>query len=502
MNGELLDLIDSFAGLDVLVVGDVILDVYLEGDAARLCREAPVPVVTLESFSAAAGGAANAATNLRSLGARTSLLTVLGRDDDGEMLREELARAGVELEQLIWRKTRRTIAKRRVVAASQILLRLDEGDTGDIDEIAERLLLERLGEAFGRYDAILISDYAYGVMTPRVLKELARLQAKHGALLVVDSKRPEAFRDIRPTAVKPNYEEARRLLGLGEPPAGRSRADLVLGQGNRILDTTGSRVAAVTLDAEGGVVFERGARPYRMYARPASNSRANGAGDTFVSALTLALAAGGCVPAAAELASIAASVAVRKEGTALCSAKELRESFWAADKYLDVESLAEKLELARRQGKRIVFTNGCFDILHQGHIAYLSRAKALGDLLVVGLNSDDSVRRLKGPDRPINRLEERAQVLASLSCIDHIVPFDGDTAIELVRRVRPHVFVKGGDYTVEMLPEAPVVEELGGRIHLLPYVKDRSTSAIIERIRTRSGRQDGTTLAAEGWEAS
>jgi D-beta-D-heptose 7-phosphate kinase/D-beta-D-heptose 1-phosphate adenosyltransferase len=180
-------------------------------------------------------------------------------------------------------------------------------------------------------------------------------------------------------------------------------------------------------------------------------------------------------------------VVVEKDGTGTCSAGELRVRLTATEKVVpDADALADRIDLARARGARIVFTNGCFDILHRGHITYLSQAKELGDLLVVGLNSDDGVRRLKGRGRPINRQDDRAEVLAALSCVDLIVPFDEDTPIELLRRLRPETYVKGGDYTVESLPEAPVVRELGGEVRLLPYVSQRSTTGIIDRIRAAS----------------
>jgi D-beta-D-heptose 7-phosphate kinase/D-beta-D-heptose 1-phosphate adenosyltransferase len=237
----------------------------------------------------------------------------------------------------------------------------------------------------------------------------------------------------------------------------------------------------VTLDCEGALVFERGRPAYRTYTQPARSCVA-GAGDTFVAGLALGLAAGASTAAAAELAS-GAAVVVGKDGTAICSAQELREYVSAEDEYYgDLDRLKARVEFYREQGRKIVFTNGCFDILHRGHITYLNRAKALGDVLVVGVNSDESIRRLKGPSRPINSLEDRVQVLAALSCVDHLVAFGEDTPCNLIRALRPRVFVKGGDYTRERLPEAPLVEELGGVVQILPYLQDRSTTGIIERI--------------------
>jgi D-beta-D-heptose 7-phosphate kinase/D-beta-D-heptose 1-phosphate adenosyltransferase len=258
--------------------------------------------------------------------------------------------------------------------------------------------------------------------------------------------------------------------------------------GRRLLEVTGAQIAAVTLDADVAVFFERGRPPYRTYARAAAHSRAAGAGDTFVATLGLALGAGANVAEAAELASAAAAVVVGKDGTATCSTPELRAAIEPGDKIVaDVEALAARLEAHRRSGRRIVMTNGCFDILHRGHIAYLNRAKTLADVLVVGVNSDRSVTRLKGPGRPINTLADRVEVLAALSAVDYIVPFDEDTPIELVRVVRPNVFVKGGDYTAARLPEASVVEALGGRVDILPWVEDQSTTSIIDRIHGRAG---------------
>ncbi len=274
-----------------------------------------------------------------------------------------------------------------------------------------------------------------------------------------------------------------------------------------MLRLTGAQIAAVTLDVDGGLVFELGRPPYRLYAQPQPHSQAAGAGDTFVSALALALAAQAPTPAAAELAAAAAAVAVSREGTAACAADDLRahvlsERQWISDR----ARLTERLALHRRRGQRVVFTNGCFDLLHRGHIAFLNQAKALGDVLVVGVNSDASVRRLKGPSRPINPLDDRVQVLAALSCVDYITAFDEDDAPDaLIRAVRPDVFAKGGNYTRAGLPEATLVEQLGGQVRILPYQEEHSTSGIIRRIseagdwparRHRTAARPSTTGAA------
>ena len=242
-------------------------------------------------------------------------------------------------------------------------------------------------------------------------------------------------------------------------------------------------MAAITLDSEGALLIERHQPPHRVFPQVSRRACVAGAGDTFTSALALALAAGATGVAATELAGAAAAVVVGKERTAACSAQELREFISAGGKIFgDLQSLSKRTAFFREQGRRVVFTNGCFDILHRGHITYLHRAKALGDVLIVGVNTDGGIRRLKGSGRPINTLEDRLQVLAALSCIDHLIAFDEDTPCNLIRSLRPDVFVKGGDYTRERLPEAPLVEELGGIVQILPLVQDRSTTGIIQRI--------------------
>jgi D-beta-D-heptose 7-phosphate kinase/D-beta-D-heptose 1-phosphate adenosyltransferase len=480
------DLIARFSGLRVLVVGEAMLDSYLRGSARRLSQEAPVPVVSVAEREDAPGGAANTAANLRALGAEVALLSVIGSDSEGGLLQSTLAARGVSCEHMLARAARRTLAKHRIMSGPHMLVRFDQGSSDPVDQVTERALIERLEQLFPQCDALVVSDYRHGLLTPRVIRTIAALQAAQPRVVVVDARDLGAYRQVRPTAVKPNYEETLGLLSLS-PTAGQ-RAEALADCGEQVLALTGARIAAVTLDCEGALIFERGNAAYRTYARPASGARTTGAGDTFVSALALALAAGAETPAAAELAAAAAQIAVAQDGTSACSLQLLREHFAADDKYLDDRArLAARVALLRQQGRRIVFTNGCFDILHRGHVTYLSRAKALGDVLIVGVNTDESVRRLKGPLRPINSLEDRAQVLAALSCVDQIVPFGENTPCELIEVIRPDVFVKGGDYTRAQLPEAPLVERYGGSVQILPYLENRSTTSMIDRIRDAYG---------------
>lgn len=492
MTSGLSQLIDRFAGMRVVVVGDAMLDSYFDGEAERLCREAPVPVVNVRRRADQPGGAANTAANLAALGADVVLLAVLGPDGEGAVLRHALERRGVDTGHLVTVEGRATLAKSRLSAAAHLLLRFDQGDTGPVDGPAEAQLLASLRELFPACDALVISDYGYGVLTPAVIDTIETLNAAFPRVVVADSKRLRAYARVGLTAVKPNFDEAVRLLGPRrlEGPAGRVAAAQT--NGPRLLDALNTQIACLTMDRDGGLTFERGAPPYRTYAVPQPHTRAAGAGDTFVSALTMALAAGGSAPEAAELAAAAAAVVVGREGTAVCGAAELREQVAAPGKFCaGAERLAERAAGYRAAGRRIVFANGCFDILHRGHITLLNQAKALGDVLVVGVNGDASVRRLKGADRPVNSLEDRIHVLSALSSVDCVVSFDEDTPERLLESLQPDVFVKGDDYTRDRIPEADLVERLGGRVVIIPTVEEISTTEVIERIRGPRARAVG-----------
>jgi D-beta-D-heptose 7-phosphate kinase/D-beta-D-heptose 1-phosphate adenosyltransferase len=480
---NLIDLVAGFGGQRVLVIGEAMLDSYLSGVADHLCREAPVPIVSVAERQDVPGGAANAAANVRSLGGDVRFLSAVGDDPAGHRLLDALIAVGVPTEDVVQARKRRTLAKQRILADGQMLLRFDDGSPEPVDPQVEAILVDRVRALHAWAEVILISDYGYGILTDRLIRVLSDLQHRDHRLLVVDAKQPARHAALEPSAVKPNYAEAVQLLGLPPRLATGDRALQLNEHAVRLLDVCNARCAAVTLDHDGALLLERDAAPYRTYARPTSNDRASGAGDTFAAAFALALAAGVDGATATEAGSAAAAVAVGKEGTATCTAAELVEHLTGrSERMLDLETLARRVEFTRRQGRRIVFTNGCFDILHRGHVAYLNRAKALGDILIVGLNSDDSVRRLKGPGRPINGIEDRAQVLAALSCVDHIVAFDEATPADLIRQLRPDVYAKGGDYTLERLPEAALVQELGGEVQILPLIEDRSTSRIIEQI--------------------
>lgn len=490
--------IDRFRGLKALVLGDLMLDSYFSGPSHRLCPEAPVPIVDIAHRVNMPGGAANCALNLTQLGAQASLMGVFGGDCEGELLRSLLTDAGVAPENLVRDGGRSTLFKARILCDGHMVVRFDQGATGSINSECERALIEKLSAAYASADLVVISDYGYGVLTPAVIERIAQLQKASPKLLVVDSKNLAAYRHVGMTLCKPNYQETVKLLGRSPTCLPDRRCEALITEGQRILQLTGSRIVAVTLDRDGALIFKADRLAHRTFTRSAPNKQAAGAGDTYLSAFGLALAAGVETFEAAELAAAAAAVVVGKEHTATCSAAELKQQLEGGQwPRCSLKSLRPVLEQYRRHDRRIVLTNGCFDILHRGHIAYLEQARRLGDVLVVGVNTDESIRRLKGQSRPINCLADRMGVLAALSCVDHVVPFGEDTPHRLIEAVRPNVFVKGGDYTRATLPEADLVERLGGTVKILPLVSDRSTTNIIDRIRQAYGNPGEHPQAAQ-----
>jgi D-beta-D-heptose 7-phosphate kinase / D-beta-D-heptose 1-phosphate adenosyltransferase len=329
MTSPLLRTLDRFASKRVLVIGEAMLDCYLFGTSGRLCQEAPVPVIDVQVRHDRPGGAANTALNLATLGCRVALLSAVGDDHEGKRLRAMLRQQGVDTGLLAVSPERQTLAKHRVMNGDALLVRFDQGDTLPVDPNVERHLVDRLDAAFGRADAVVISDYGYGVVTERLLARLRALQERFAHLIAVDARDLARYRPLGVTLVKPNFGEAQQLVGSSLAHTACSRADLVASIGETILERAGSRIAAITLDADGAVVVERGQPPFRTYAAPADMSRTAGAGDTYIAALTLALASGATTRTAAEVAAGAAGVVVARDGTATCSAGDLRRALGA-----------------------------------------------------------------------------------------------------------------------------------------------------------------------------
>jgi D-beta-D-heptose 7-phosphate kinase/D-beta-D-heptose 1-phosphate adenosyltransferase len=472
----------------VTVVGDFMLDGWWTGTIDRMCREAPAPVVDIARRDFAPGGAANTAMNLAALGARVSVAGIIGADDAGAELRRQLVAAGVDTTLLAEHPDMATPTKIRISSGGQVLLRLDD-TAASVPTDALATFEAAVPAAVGHQNAVVICDYGTGVLAEPVRGRLIESLAGRGqeTLVVVDAHDPRPWAGLEPDLVTPNAQEAARMLDL-RLGSGPERAAVVTEHAGELLQATGARAVVVTLDRDGTVLIPATGDPHRTWARPATEKQASGAGDTFVAALTLARAASLPLSASLDLAQAAADVVVHHPGTSVCGTDELGrylESF--GDAAVTADELERHIRAHRNDGQRVVLTNGCFDVLHRGHTRYLNQAKQLGDILVVALNSDDSVRKLKGPGRPINSVADRAAVIAALSCVDYVTVFDTPTPIPLIGQLRPEIYAKGGDYTPEMLAETEAVEAYGGTVTILDYVAERSTTAMVQRIRNGEG---------------
>jgi D-beta-D-heptose 7-phosphate kinase/D-beta-D-heptose 1-phosphate adenosyltransferase len=475
-------LVRGFRGRQCLVVGDVMLDVFERGRASRLTPDAPVPVIKDVRKEASLGGAANVAANLAALGADVMLLSVIGDDEPGTELLEKLDEAGIQTEEVLRVPGRATVVKKRLIADGALLARVDSGDTEPLEDTTQEELAERVEDLAAEAEVVVVSDYSGGAVTQRTANSLS--STGHGCVLL-DSKDLLQLRWQGLAAATPNHLEAQRALGLSvEADPGQVDAGEI---GEDLRHKIGADTLAVTL-AEEGVVVADNTGVVCLKGRRVANPDVNGAGDTFLAAFALALGGQASPHAAAQLAIEAATLAVSRPGTAPIGVRELLQRL-PAEKLVTKElrperNLEDELAQVRRSGGKVVFTNGCFDLLHRGHLFLLREARNLGDVLVVGLNSDASARRVKGPGRPVTSEEDRVELLEALPCVDHVVVFNEDTPEALIQRVKPDLHVKGGDHAGDQLVEESVVKEFGGEVVVLPLLSGRSASAVIEHIRS------------------
>jgi D-beta-D-heptose 7-phosphate kinase/D-beta-D-heptose 1-phosphate adenosyltransferase len=494
MNQRLNDIIQNFRNLKVLVIGDAILDTYVNGAPDRVSREAPVMVFNVDEQQFYCGGAANTAINVAALGAETYFLTVLGKDSSSRELMDVLKKNKVLTDFIIRDKARTTIAKKRIMASAHMLMRIDEGTTTSISKECEKELLKKIAEVYTRVDAVILSDYGFGVITDEIIEGIKEITAKERKIIVADGRDVSRFKTIKPDAVKPNYEETIKLLQIDK--TSQKRDEQISEYAKKLHEITGANKVAVTLDVDGVLLLEKGSDPFRIVAVPQDNKKAIGAGDTFTSALTLSLASKVKGDVAVQIAAAAAAVVVQKDGTVGCTNNELKAYFTAVPKYIsETGQLTEIVNELKKQGKKIVFTNGCFDIIHKGHISLLNKAREAGDVLIVGVNNDNSIKKLKGPGRPINNLEDRLTVLAGLQSIDYLVDFEEESPVQLIKEVHPDVFVKGGNYTETSIPEAPLLKKLGCAVKIAPYLEEHSTTQIINKIQHKPPTPKGEFIS-------
>lgn len=461
----------------ITVIGDVILDRWVRGGVQRLSREAPVPVVDAAEVSEYAGGAGNTALNLAALGAAVRLVSAVNDDAEGRVLLRLLAEAGVDTSAVVVRADGATPSKTRIVGGEQILVRVDRGAELPLSAQDRASFTDAVGTV-GAGDTVLVCDYGTGLLDASTAAALGR--AERPRHLLVDAHDLRPWSAVRPDIVTPNAHEVAVLLGEALPSD--SRPDAAAAAASQILRASGATAAVVTLDRDGTVVVEGSAAIARTAARAAPEHQAAGAGDTFAAALAIAIALGCDLPAAASIAQRAADVVTSRAGTAVCTLADLASVDPGSTRMLDGDRLRDALRAERQGGRRVVFTNGCFDVLHLGHTRHLQQAKALGDVLVVALNDDASVRRLKGRGRPVNPLADRLAVLEALGCVDYVTAFSEDSPARLLEELRPEIYAKGGDYTADMLEEAVVVRAYGGEVRILDFLPSHSTTRIVNRI--------------------
>jgi rfaE bifunctional protein kinase chain/domain/rfaE bifunctional protein nucleotidyltransferase chain/domain len=486
-------LLEKFRDVRALVLGDAVLDVWRYAGSDRLAREAPVPVFDVSHVECAPGAAANCAANAAALGARVEYVGIIGADAAGVRLRAELEARAVGTALLVEDSGARTATKQRLVSDGEVIARFDSDCRSDWSAAALERLRERVLQRLEHADVVVVADYGNGALAPTMPDDLAQARDRIHGPLVVDGHRFDRWRACHPTAMTPS-------LGEMLPPEQHDRSGTLASlrhDSQQLLERSGAELLLLTLDARGTLLHQRARAPHRTRTRAVARQRTCGAGDTVTTAFALALAAGADPPDAADLAQEAANVVVGRDGTSCCSAEQLSArcgsardpgatdttSSAVAGGALSRPELEEVLREHRAAGRRIVFTNGCFDVLHAGHVTYLEQARALGDVLVVALNSDVSVRRLKGPGRPVIPEAGRSAMLAGLRAVDHVVVFDEATPEPLLELVRPEIYVKGGDYSAQMLSETAVVERLGGEVVIVDYVEGHSTTELVERIR-------------------
>jgi len=473
----LLALPDRFAGLSIWVVGDLMIDEYVSGAVERISPEAPVPVVRAQGSEHRLGGAANVARQIATLGARVSVAGICGEDAAAEQLLRLCAGAGIDTRAVLRLPGRHTTRKLRVVSHSQQLLRLDWEDVQPCTAEVSAQLLTQLA-ASDPPDAIILSDYAKGVLTPETI---AGIRGARGAVpLVVDPKHRDFARYRGATTVTPNLHELEVAAGCS-----LDVADLagIAAAARTLMASAGLESMVVTLGNHGMLVVPAAGAETAVPAMRHDVYDVTGAGDTAIAVLTLALAARAPLMQAAQLANAAAGVSVTQVGAVAVSAASIRDALAAHPdgKLLSRHELAARAATWRTEGKRIVVTNGCFDLLHAGHLALLSQAAKQGDVLVLAINSDASVRRLKGPERPLVPQAERAALLAALTFVDAVTIFEEDTPLQVLEAVRPHVLVKGGDYQPSEVVGRELVEAAGGRVVIVPLTPERSTSSVSAR---------------------
>ena len=461
----------------ILVVGDLMIDHYLWGSCERISPEAPVQVVDIAKETTVLGGAGNVINNLNALGAEVSVSSVIGDDDNGEELKDMLYSINVDSSNLIVQRSRKTSKKSRIIAVSQQILRYDKESKNEIESESVSKIIDSISGKISSYDAVILSDYGKGVLTPQLCQGVISLANANGVKVLVDPKGSDFSKYKGAYLLTPNKKEAVLATNIDIKDDASLKEALLKLKSEVELD-----ISLITLSEDGIATYDNEVKRFPTVAKEVFD--VTGAGDTVIASIAFALSAGKSIEETASFANLAAGVVVGKIGSATVTINEIEEYEASLHKstsdahiksFKDIEQIVER---CKSSGKKVVFTNGCFDILHVGHVKYLQEAKSFGDILIVGLNSDKSVSRLKGSSRPINIAEDRAYILAALEAVDFVVPFEEDTPYNLINIIRPNILVKGGDYEGKDV----VGTEFAGELKLVDFVNGKSTTKTIQKI--------------------
>lgn len=469
--------IPAFKGLNILVVGDLMLDYYWSGQTTRVSPEAPVPIVKVTKKESRAGGAGNVALNIASLAANVTLLGIVGDDNEADELQELLAKKGVQCD-FIKSKNTPTASKLRVVAQHQQLIRLDFEEPPQNFDYTE--LLSRYKKALAEADVVIFSDYAKGVLAH--IPQLIELANAQGVKSFVDPKGTDFSAYQGATLITPNRAEFQAVVGACD------NNEQLISKGQALLQQYNIESLLVTLSEQGMALIKK-SEAYFLPTHAREVFDVTGAGDTVIASIALGVASGLDLQHAMHLANMAAGIVVGKFGTSTVSSHELNRALHGDKENMSgvvtEKELQKEISFAQKSGEKVVMTNGCFDILHAGHVAYLEQAKLLGDRLVVAINSDESVQQLKGESRPINKLADRMTIIAALESVDWVIPFFEETPERIYNKFLPDVLVKGGDYKPEDVVGAEAVINAGGKVQILDFVDGKSTTTTIERIKNQ-----------------
>ncbi len=471
--------INDFKSKKVLVIGDLILDKYISGTSGRISPEAPVPVISHNGTEYQLGGASNVAKNIINLGAETHLIGTAGKDNNGRTITKLLGKAGINPENIIKDSNKPTTLKTRIISGNQQLLRIDEERTSEISSDIQDQLLEMIQKVIrtSNPDAVIISDYNKGTVTDKICRVAIKMAERSGAFIAVDPKGKD-FRKYRgANVITPNRNESETVYG--KPISDNNVLVKAL---KKIKSDTGAEGVVITKGSE-GVSFIKGNKVFNVPTAEKDVYDVTGAGDTFISAFTLSVLCSGSWTTAAKIANAASSVVIDHLGTGSLTRDQLVNRLSFPEKIQNIRDLIPVLNERRKKGEKVVFTNGCFDILHTGHIKLLRKSRKYGDLLVVALNSDRSVRKLKGENRPFFSENDRAAIVSEFTCVDYVIIFDEDTPLSTIKKLRPDVITKGADYKKEQIVGKDLVESCGGQVRIVPLEQGRSTSYFADKIR-------------------